>query len=338
MRNRDRKSNEGLLPRMEAREWKGKPGTYTYRFHPIVGKPVPLGTDRDTALRRVLDLHRAAADDSTCMHLWRLYKNSKRWLELADLTREDHETSAKPLLKVFGDMQAADVRQTHIRRYLMIEREGKVRGNHELALLSNWFKTGIDHGIVESNPCVGVERIKTRPRKAVPIKTELAAFLNWLRGRGKQWIVIAAMAEFAARNGSRRVEFLKATVFQVKGAEARLQRGKQRDGGEIIDVIKLSAEMQSVLAGIRREGCTTLFPTRTGNPYTDSGFKSMWNRAMKQARKDGIVTQHFTFHDLRAHYTSVHKEQTGSLPELHKDPSTAARVYDRRTSSARQGL
>ena len=338
MRMRDRESQKGLLPRMEAREWRRKPGTFTYRYHPVGGKPIALGTDRTAAIRRVLDLVDASSDEGTCKHLWRLYRESDRWKKLSELTQQDYETCAKPLLKVFGDVQAADIRQKHIRRYLTVERQGKARGNHELALLSNWFKVGIDHGIVETNVCVGVEGIKTKPRKAIPITAELANYLTWLRSRGEQWSVIAGMAEFCARNGSRRVEFLKATVFEVKGAEARLQRGKQRDGDEVIDVIELSPETQAMLAGIRREGCTTLFPTRNGNPYTDSGFKSMWNRAMRQARAEGIVTRLFTFHDLRAYYTSTFKDQTGALPELHKDPAVTARVYDRRRTVHRKGL
>jgi hypothetical protein len=55
-RPRDRASAAGLLPRMEARPWAdGK--TITYRYHPIGGKPVNLGTDRAEACRRVLELN-----------------------------------------------------------------------------------------------------------------------------------------------------------------------------------------------------------------------------------------------------------------------------------------
>lgn len=37
----------------------------------------------------------------------------------------------------------------------------------------------------------------------------------------------------------------------------------------------------------------------------------------------------FTFHDLRACYVTAHKADTGQLPDMHKNPETTARVYDR---------
>lgn len=51
-RRRERASGFGLLPRMEARP--RKDGKVTYRYHPIGGKPINLGTDRDEAIRQVL--------------------------------------------------------------------------------------------------------------------------------------------------------------------------------------------------------------------------------------------------------------------------------------------
>ena len=50
----DSVKRDGLLPRMEARP--RKDGRVTYRYHPLGGKPIALGTDRNEALRRVLDL------------------------------------------------------------------------------------------------------------------------------------------------------------------------------------------------------------------------------------------------------------------------------------------
>lgn len=44
-RPRDRASARGLLPRMESRP--RKDGLVTYRYHPVGGKPINLGTDRD---------------------------------------------------------------------------------------------------------------------------------------------------------------------------------------------------------------------------------------------------------------------------------------------------
>lgn len=329
------KRRDGLLPRMEARP--RKDGLVTYRYHPLGGKPVTLGTDRNEAVRRVLDLTGRTQDEGTLGHLWRIYKESPAWSALAERTRADYDDYSRPLLKVFGAAHAAAVTRQDVRRYLTREREGRVRANREIALLSNLFHLAIDYGYCNENPCLGIRRIKERARKVVPVVAELDAFLAWLRGKGRQWTVIAGMAEFAARTGSRRAEFLRATRFQVRDEEARLPRAKQRDG-TITDVIALSPELRALIESLRRDGCEYLFPSRFGRPYTEQGFKSMFARAMSTAIAQGIVTRRFTFHDLRAHYATLHKRQLGALPDLHADPGTTARVYERSGEARRKAL
>ena len=47
----------------------------------------------------------------------------------------------------------------------------------------------------------------------------------------------------------------------------------------------------------------------------------MFSRAMKDALAEKVVSQRFTFHDLRAHYATQHKRALGALPDLHADPA-----------------
>lgn len=330
---------KGLLPRMEAREWRRKPGTFTYRYHPVGGKPITLGTDRNEAVRKVLDLVGRSNDAGTVSAYWRAYQASSYWRALAERTQADYSEYAVPLLRVFGAAPVGAIRPADCARYLRTERnDAPVRANREMALLANILNMALEAGAIDVNPCKGVRRNKERPRKVIPLTVELANFLAWLRSSGRQWPMIAAMAEFAAKSGARRTEFLKATVFQVRGSEARLSRAKQREGQETLDVIELSPEAQAVLSNVRREGCEFLFPNRVGQPYTDDGFHAMWKKAMRAAIVAGIVTQRFTFHDLRAHYTTTHKDQRGTLPDLHRNPKTTATIYDRRKEVHRKSL
>ena len=69
-RHRDRESAHGLLPLMEARPWKDG-SAVTYRYHPLGGKPMNLGTDRHAAIEQVLQLTRRAADSGTLAEMWR---------------------------------------------------------------------------------------------------------------------------------------------------------------------------------------------------------------------------------------------------------------------------
>lgn len=95
MKARDRVSAKGLLPRMEARLWAdGK--TVSYRYHPVGAKPMALGTDRQAAIQKVLDLSCKSGDAGTVKELWRLYQLTDDWKGLAEATRADYEQCSGP--------------------------------------------------------------------------------------------------------------------------------------------------------------------------------------------------------------------------------------------------
>lgn len=337
-RPRDRESGKGLLPRMEARPLKTG---FSYRYHPAGGAPIALGRDREAAIRKVLDLNGDNSDRGTVGELWRIYRDSSDWQTLAEATRVDYEQCSIPLLKTFKAMRAAAVRPAHLNRYLRVERAGApVRANREMALLSNLFNVGVNRGDLDANPCKQVRRNREAPRPEAPAVDALAAFLAWA---GPIAPTLAGMAEFAALAGSRRMEFLRLQWPQWQPDAVRLIRGKQRDGKEVVDVVTMSPALERLGARLRARApdgrIGPVFPTAFRNqPYTESGFKSMWSKLMKKALTAGIIDRRFTFHDLRAYYATQHKIQRGALPDLHANPATTARVYDRSKESKRGAL
>lgn len=342
-RPRDRASAKGLLPLMEARPWKdGK--TVTYRYHPIGGKPIPLGTDKAEAIAKVLALSKAGAETGTIKALWASYKQSADWPALGERTRFDYEAYSVPLLAVFGDMLAADISAPMVARYLRIERAGKVRGNREISLLGNLIGLAIERGEAEHNPCRGgqVKRNKERPRTARPERSDIDALVAHATGKGGQWKVITMAAEFCALAGSRKAEFLRLHWSQISDTEIRLMRAKQHGGAERVERVAISPALAELLQRLRTvardDKLGAVFPNRQGNAYTDSGFAAMWQKLIVEALAQEVITRRFTFHDLRAHYTTEHKERTGELPDLHASPTTTAKVYERSRVSKRTAL
>lgn len=64
-----------------------------------------------------------------------------------------------------------------------------------------------------------------------------------------------------------------------------------------------------------------VWPTRQGHPYTEQGFKAMWNRIMEDWRKlPG--TERFTLHDLRGLLRDGDGRQRRKDPETHANPAT----------------
>lgn len=340
-RPRDRASSEGLLPNMEARPWKdGK--TVTYRYKPIGGRWQSLGTDRVAAVRKVADMLGQGGDRGTVSELWRAYIDSPAWARLSDASRVDYEQSWKQLEPRFGKMTAGAIKPSHCNRYLRIERgKSPTRANREMALLSNLMNLAVERGDIDANPCKQVRRNTETPRDEMPEVEDLQSFIAWAWKRGGQSAVLAGMAEFASLAGNRRIEFRPMHWPQVSETEVRVMRAKQR-GKKVTEKIDMSPRLADLMARMRplakdsRVGA--VFPNRDGNPHTERGFKSAWARLMASAIKAKVLRGRITFHDLRAYYVSHHKQVHGTLPDLHSNPATTARVYDRNEEVSRKAL
>lgn len=334
---------DGLLPRMEAR--KKKTG-FTYRYHPIGGKPINLGSDRIAAVRKVLNMLGQGDDIGTISRLWAQFQDTPGWQRYSQYTRDDYTQCSEKILEVFGAMRAADIDATHIAKYLRVKRAAApVRANREIALLSNLIGLAIDRGEAKHNPCREVRRNEEQPRTEAPDPADFQAFSAWLASLGGQRSVIGMAAEYAALAGNRKVEFLDLTwpqvddgtgVIRVKRAK---QRGKKR--GEVIEHIEITpaiSELLGRLRAVRKDDCLYVFSNRYGTHYTAAGFKAMWSKLMAEAIEKKVMEKRFTFHDLRAYYVTRHKAERGALPDLHANPATTARVYDRSKIVRRKGL
>lgn len=342
MRQRDRQSQMGLLPRMEARP--RKDGTFTYRYHPFEGKPINLGQDKGQAIRKVLDLTSRAGDEGQFSRLWRLYQERPEFKRLADSTKDQYRDNWKELEKVFARGVVAATKPKDIAYYLRVHRaSAPVVANREVALLSNLFNLAVELGDIDRNPCKEVRRNPEEARDRLVEKKEFEPFVAWALQQGPSAIVLVSMAQFAALTGNRRAEFLKLHWPQVDDEVVRLQRAKQRGKKSKRELVSVSTALQEVLDrmkavdGYSPMGAVFRAP-RTGNAYTDRGFKSMWARLMQKALDAKVIAERFTFHDLRGHYTTYFKLQFGELPELHADPKTTAGVYERSREVRRQSL
>lgn len=339
-RPRDRASADGLLPRMEPRPWKdGK--TVTYRYHPVGAKPINLGADKAAALRKVLDMNGETTHHGSLLWVWEQWQSSKRWKKLADGTRADYTLAWSQLDKHLGSLPVVSITAPQVARYVHITRaDSPRRADIEKTLLSNLCKHAIMLGVGQINPTIGVEPHGSEPSEVMPETAVLKAFLGWLAQQTPQRRVIGHMAEFASLAGSRRAEFLDLAWTQVdeEAGVIRLPRAKQR-GRAIFDVLAISPAMRVLLASLPRDGAW-LFTTRDGNPYTDRGFKTLWQRCMVDAIEAKVLKpqQRFNFHSLRRFYTTMHKAQHGDLPDLHADKRVTSRVYDATKEIGRKTL
>lgn len=349
-RSRTLVATYGLLPRMEARPWAdGK--TVSYRYHPMGGKPIALGTDRKVAIRKVLEMNEVPKAVGTLEWVWQQYMDSTRWRNYTPGTRADYELAWKQIAQVLGEMPISTIDSNIVARYVHVQRANSPRrADIEKALLSRLFGHAILLGVCSVNGTHGVEPHGNSARTNAPDPTVVKRLLDWLDTQSPQRRIIGLAAEYASLTGSRRIEFLHLTWERVS-LDAKVietKRAKQRGAkkGEVYEHVEITPPLQNVLKRLKRisrehpSHSVYVFPNQDGGPYTDSAFKTLWNRCMTKAVAEAILRteQKFTFHDLRAYYTTLHKAEQGALPDLHANPETTARVYDRNKIVKRRAL
>ncbi len=288
-----RKKGDGLPPRMR----RNRAGVYYYDHGPgLDGRRhwERLGSDLKTAKLRWAQIEadrEAPAQQDTVAALIAYYRQ-EHLPRLGARTQQDRHQYLQALERVFGHMKPARVRPTDIAQYLEAY-PSPVSANRHIATLSVVFRKAMRVGLAERNPCDGVERNPERARDRYVTDAEFLA----LKAATDDWM--QAVLDLAYLTGIRQGDLLRLDRRQVDAEGIHLRQAKtgQRQ------VIERTPALDDVLQRLQRARPVAgmrLLCTRRGQPYTESGFKALWQRLQRKAVADGVITERFTFHDLRA--------------------------------------
>ena len=263
---------------------------------------------------------------------------------LGERTLDDYEFCLRTVCKVFGDMHPQAFKPTDAAKYLKMRRQQGcgVRGNKEMSALSSAFNYGMTSGAVESNPCRGYRRNPERPRQRKVSIAELNDFLAYAKGKGGSSYLVALIGCCVALTGRRRGEILRLPKTAMTEAGINVKDCKTKAGeAERFYVVEWSPVLRQVITeamSIKHRRAKNrpplvsgfLFANRDGQPYTDHGFKALWQKLMRAYIPTGTKdAKWFRAHDLRALYVSEMLEQDRD-PKTHKNERTMRTVYDRR--------
>ena len=206
-----------------------------------------------------------------------------------DRTQKDNIKEARFLRAFFGAMGVTDVLPHHIAQY-RDSRAAKTRGNREIALLSNVFTKACEWGYATRNPCREVKRNKENERDRYVTDEELEEFKKGC----PTWIQL--YIELKVMTGLRQQDLLALKWQDVRPETLFVAPMKtQRTTRKKLNII-LSEELHSLLNSMLKQS-DYLFSTRQGNPYSESGFASIWQRLMKKFELSGHARFHE--HDIR---------------------------------------
>lgn len=258
-----------------------------------------------------------------------IVKLAKRYAadELSKTTHDDYLRCIASLRPVWGAVAIADVDPPNLNDWQDARgAQSRRRCNLERTVLSECFKLAIVLGSAKANPVEHIKPFQERPRDRFVTDAEFAAVFAHAPA-----IVQAAMI-LAAITGLRQGDIL------------RLRRADFGAGGLTVKTRKTGQPMQYawteglkravlVAVGARDFVPLILLATDEGKPYSSSGFRTAWHRAMvaaiegsRPAPEAKPTLRRFTFNDLRAKAGS---ESHDWKLLGHLDQRTFERVYNR---------
>ena len=204
-------------------------------------------------------------------------------------TQREYSRQAAKLRTIWGKHRLDEVRPMHVAQYLDRHLH-KIAANREVSLLSSIYSFAIRWGWCDHNPCMGVRKHSEKPRERYLEDFELGVLRKAASSDQFRYII-----DFAYLTAMRKGDILRLNLSDIREDGLYVQQGKTGKR----QIFELTSDLQALLNRIRRlhrrVGSFSLFATRNGQPYTESGFDSIWRRLVKRS---GVKDVHF--HDIRA--------------------------------------
>ena len=237
-------------------------------------------------------------------------------------TQRDYRRHLLKLRKVFGHMGPNEIQPRDVGRFLDVDK-GKIQRNRSVAVLSAVFSKAVGRWYeADRNPCQHVERNPAKPRDRLVSDAEFDAIYA-MHGPKMQ----VAM-DLALLTGQRQGDLIRLKWSQVTPEGITFRQSKTGKRLMVAMSPTLQAVLERAKAFLPHLPREYVLRTAKGAPYSEDGFRAIWQRVMRKYGKAGH--ERFTFHDLRAKSGSDSATLEGAYERLgHTSMSMTRRVYDR---------
>ena len=150
-------------------------------------------------------------------------------------------------------------------------------------------------GVVDGNPCKGVER-HAEPKRTRYITDDEFAACQAIGGP-----VIASMMDFALLTGMRQRDMLALRL--VDCTDAGIEHTQSKTGKRLRftwspELREVCDRIASLKVTKQAKASAFLFARATGQQFTQDGFRTVWQRIQVKFAEQGA--ERFTWHDIRA--------------------------------------
>lgn len=304
-------------------------GAYYYRGPATGWKRINLGRDFAEAMAKFGSLYRETGMTS----MGDVFDKYAQTIvpQKAEATQASNTFELANARKVFGTMLPTDVEPVDVYAFrdAIAAKHGVVQANNHLALLKHVFVKAIEWGATKVHPARDVRKIPVQARTR-DVSDEDFAIVYAVATETLQ----VAM-DLVLLTGMSRGDVLDLTRAQCLEDGIHYTRRKTIRKAPRKIIVTWTPELEAVIARAKKlkpEFRHHIVATRSGKPFTPSGFSTLWQRTMVAAVEAGLE-ERFHFHDLRAKSATDTVDLMEASERLgHSSPEITKRVYRRKAT------
>jgi integrase len=240
----------------------------------------------------------------------------------ADTTRSQYTTAAATLSRKLRQFEPQDVTQTTVYAVLASMSDTPNMANRTLSVLSQVFTYAAQRGLVQSNPCIGIKRLREAKR------TRLISDAEWHAIHAHAGKRLQVVMELQHLTGQRIVDVLTIRRSQLTADGIVFEQGKT--GAKLTvrwtPALRSAVDRANALPGPM---ALTLLRNRMGKAPDYSTVYEEWSRACRLAGVEDARPN-----DGRAKSATATRKQGGNAQALlgHKSPRMTERYLRDRDS------
>ena len=245
-------------------------------------------------------------------------------------TTRQHLSSLKRLRPVFGDMNIAEIKRSHLIQYHEKRWETvKTSAKKEIETMSSFFSWCLNRDLLQYNPASRLGLAKPQPRDHYVEDLDVKTFMQFAGDLLQRYIPLK-MHTGARKNdllSLHNYDWREEGLFIGDRKSHRVKDGRRKIGLLFKRTAKLESIMDMVLAD---QGQEFIFESSKNKPYLNferdvtEGFNTVWTNAKKRALKSGEMMQ--CFDEKKPFYVDYNKARALKIPLIFQDRDLRAKT------------
>lgn len=242
-----------------------------------------------TAKRKALDIQQGVVVAGSVKQMIERFRDEVAPVHYRDQSKDGLAVRAGTyanLTKFFGAMRPIALKTQHGYQYLdaRAKASAPAKANKELSLMSTICHFAVRWGLIEANPFREMILNRTEKKVRTIYRRQVVRFYLWARRQTSGYQIMGCAGMFTYLTGFRAAEVRPFHLAGLSKEGVRVVSAKRKMGDdEVTKLREWSPRLRTVVARAKHAHSASrmfLFANAKGQPYTKSGWGSLWADAM----------------------------------------------------------